>query len=90
MKFEHMNTQEIIRIATPETDLERALFKIIDDDDLDSAHYKALCEELEDDIENYCCSACEEKEDELADINDENDKLKKLLDDNEIDYSEIA
>lgn len=89
MNYNMLTVKEILRVAEPSTGLEEALFGKIEDEVNDSEYWRGRVGELENHLEFYDCDDCGAKEDELADMKDENDKLKALLDDNDIDYSEL-
>lgn len=88
LRIEHLTTDEILRIYSPETELERVLFDRIQGalDDVDDAQQLA----------GEDCGECYAKDDEISDneskIEDLEEKIIKLeaaLDEHEIDHSEI-
>lgn len=95
MNYSMLNKSEILRIAEPETPLEVKLFEIIDTDFSDSESMAGQIHDLEVEIEDMVPG--EDHREAVDDLEldiDEKDKeivlLKKLLDDNEIDYSDVA
>lgn len=87
MKPQHMTSDEILRCAEPETDLEKALLSIVETIEGDVfSNYE--CE----DCEGYCNQVddldvqVENLNDDVKEMATEITELKKLLDDNGIAY----
>ena len=92
MNYGMLNKQEILRIAQPETELEVKLFEILTDGfDEDERELEAARSE----IEEYSSQA-DDLENQISNLDTDNDNLTEkvealvaLLDENEIDHSEI-
>lgn len=92
MNYNMLTNEEILRIAEPETELEKRLLTLVDEKYSDDSQ-RVL--EAEDSFEGLkqeydgLDSHCEELTDENGDLNDLITGLKKLLDSNEIDYKDL-
>lgn len=93
MNYNMLTNKEILRIAEPETDLEKRLLTLAQDvEDNEGEMNLQLSEEvgnLEDtvrDLEEQVSS----QDDEIAVLENNIEELKSLLDDNNIDYSETG
>lgn len=95
MNYNMLNTQEILRIAQPETPLEVKLFDIIESGFMDEESMGGQIKDLENEIDSMV-PADDHREivDDLEGDIEEKDKemalLKARMDDNNIDYSDIA
>ncbi len=91
MKFEHLTIKEILRIAEPSTEMERALFDKLESNRDELELYQGNCESCEakdSELEDSECLILT-KDDEIGELEDRVHAFESLLDENEIDYSEI-
>lgn len=80
MNFLHMTAKEVLRIAEPETDLEKALMLVVDEMRSDLDDFESGCNECDakeyqmDDLHhNIEC-----KDEEIGDLSDKVEELKNL------------
>ena len=91
MNYNMLTNKEILRIADPETDLEKRLFTLVDDmeNNEDSMNHQLSCEigGLEDKVRGLE-SRIVDQDDAINDQGDNIKRLEKLLDDNNIEHDE--
>lgn len=91
MNYNMLTNKEILRIAEPETDLEKRLMTLVEDmDRSDSDEVEQLTAEVGS-LENEVTSlesSNSSLDDDVSDLEGEVKRLKKLLDDNDIEHDE--
>lgn len=92
MNYNMLTNKEILRIAEPETELEKRLMTLVEDMDNNG---NIMNEELSDEVGNLEDSVRElesEKsglDDDISDLESDVERLEKLLDDNNIEHDEV-
>jgi len=89
MRLEHLTTAEILRTQHPETDLERVLFDRIQDALAEAESAAEDAREAEQALDDYDCEHCHIIEVDLEISEEKVEKLEALLDEHDIDHSEI-
>ncbi len=92
MNYNMLTNEEILRIADPKTDLEKRLLTLVDEKYSEDSqrveeaecNFETLKAEY-DDLDSHN----DDLTDGLNDLNDLIDKLKKRMDDKDIDYSDL-
>jgi len=89
MNYNMLTNKEILRIAEPETELEKRLLTLVDDmDRADSDEVEQLTSEIGS-LENEVAELESDKlnqDDDIASLESDIEDLKTLLDDNKIEY----
>ena len=93
MNYNMLTNKEILRIAEPETELEKRLMTLVDDmDRSDSDEVEQLTSEVGS-LEEQVAELESEKSSldiDVSDLEGEVERLEKLLDDNNIEHDDLS
>jgi hypothetical protein len=89
MRLEHLTTAEILRTQHPETDLERVLFDRVSQAIGLAESFEEEAREAVEALDDYDCQDCNVAANDIDELQDTEKALRKLLDEHDIDHSEI-